>query len=1746
MEVEEDSYEAAPPAHEDNNTSKLDAKFEAEQALLAALKKPRDFHKKEAKAGVIKQLNISASDMLSYRQRHAATTDGSQDSVAVTEVRELHHQKVTTTTTTHQTNKVDKIAANAMRRRDRHTAAQSQYQLRLKAISDQLETDILRISDAIKEELAGVAAATANHFALLTDEPWLIQASHAMVVDQWTHLNELWSGRTCTIRHFGDGLEAIEQTRSALAGAELQLLTETCVAAAYVLPPEVERAIEDEAHELNVVLITNRRSHCHLVSRMLKEDVHKFVNVRTTWEDCERHWRVLNHDHAIHMFKATLESDLYTHPPRLHAILEKLRADQVAVHTNERLALLSQLDGLVTGGLSTEKVQRMVSALADMYKKEEERNAAYFDQLFTCQRDIVAEAAAMRELLRATCHRVGAKAKEGALATIATQLTTLLADKNLDEFFRISGGLRAELAAIEDRLASPDMIYQENVTALVPRVAMLVAALPMEAILDAQGKSSERKLIQATLERLRKAPKNEIVPLLPTLLAQTTILAGIQGIDDTLRLELDDIGRKLDSLIQDNEAQSSAAAAVKSKGIGLDAFQIADMQGIRKAQRRLGTLVYTTDLPPPFQALLHVILKALEVQTHANTVVDAIVALECNSLMAQREREMDALVAVVGSGLEAHTTTLHVTCDRVARFFYQLVACVENYEDKTRVVNLTVMDLLDTLKDTHDGNVAACEAEFAVKRSALRHAPDEATLEREFTGCLGLLEGLEDEYRKYNKKVSLASTNHPIAISRQNNAFQNELCAFFGLLSPSLGVSTAINDLLSAERIEAAIDSPPPSTPTSPPSTTSLHHHDPHDTAHDPPATSMKASPSTTTIAAMPTDASHASATALDHSHSRPDSRTTIVPGEGDVDVAAFCSQNGCRYKECESVTSILGRILQRKILLPGEEPSDDDAPPQDAEPPSPDPTPQSVEPPPPTTTKPTKGTPRGASAAVLQDHSPDVPSPDAASPVETPPEPVDEIHIPLESVIAVLDVPKSTLLSMLLRLRDATMTLFESRSAAHLDEANAEATARLDAYTFLLEECLRMHWPRKGRTDVQIYQPRAGELVSHRQRHGRHVKNVLKKLAVQEAGFVQLHDRALGCLRGQENAQLGLQSQLLMQTSLAALQGLESRSKKAHIEFKAAWGDLLRVKMAVYLTDEPLALIATCRELVTTCAHQIFPDLVSCDVISGCDYHPDEVKLVQVLVTEAETQIQAAVAARKATIDALEGQEGRVGALLVRCGPFLEKFLNLCLQNLSMKEGLGQKYGMPRRNAQERLRSEMTRSDNMASSIDDLLHVLTQAATTATVPPGPKGPSNVARHVRKVVLELRHLVYSRGLYLGVLTNKMQLAPQPVKDDMEASTKYDADAPVDAASAAVSKSFLDITKQFEVQCVADTRALFAAEGKPLDDHSIPDTLQAYLHEQHEKSVAYVRHQVAAYRAQVHAFEAALATAPRVAMEDIVRRAKSAVQSRVGAVEAAFQKQFLAWEGLKDQHRAKLTPDLCSPNQVAVVEGLCVKEATRTAAMQEAIRAVRWQVLVEYVVNARGFHRRLVAVFRAMMSILDTCTMTADIQPPAASGGAEGSNSHEDTEPTHKRKSLKRLRKALRKLEQGDPLAVELSEDERDALDEANETQRFPKRAWPGLPAVPAFDVAASIKQDTADGVVPPADPADVDTAVCVAYLTDAHRAAVKSRNETHAAYCGWLDETMDAMGRKYTTLLREEELWFLNWGKLTQSMRQDS
>ena len=89
-----------------------------------------------------------------------------------------------------------------------------------------------------------------------------------------------------------------------------------------------------------------------------------------------------------------------------------------------------------------------------------------------------------------------------------------------------------------------------------------------------------------------------------------------------------------------------------------------------------------------------------------------------------------------------------------------------------------------------------------------------------------------------------------------------------------------------------------------------------------------------------------------------------------------------------------------------------------------------------------------------------------------------------------------------------------------------------------------------------------------------------------------------------------------------------------------------------------------------------------------------------------------AAVASRQAELAAVGQAQEEALEYLVTFGQAYDN----ALQDLSMREGLGQKYGAPRRNAQERLRSEMAYCNNGEKRVAALLQRLGEYCAT---PPG-------------------------------------------------------------------------------------------------------------------------------------------------------------------------------------------------------------------------------------------------------------------------------------------------------------------------------------------------------------------------------------------------------------------------------------------
>ena len=98
--------------------------------------------------------------------------------------------------------------------------------------------------------------------------------------------------------------------------------------------------------------------------------------------------------------------------------------------------------------------------------------------------------------------------------------------------------------------------------------------------------------------------------------------------------------------------------------------------------------------------------------------------------------------------------------------------------------------------------------------------------------------------------------------------------------------------------------------------------------------------------------------------------------------------------------------------------------------------------------------------------------------------------------------------------------------------------------------------------------------------------------------------------------------------------------------------------------------------------------------------YSETEITEIQHLVDGQCEEVKTKMAEWQNEVTAL--QEQQIQSVL--CQDEFTKKYDKCTQDLAMSEGLGQKYGAPRRRAQERIRTEVSRDEQSAGFVDELL----------------------------------------------------------------------------------------------------------------------------------------------------------------------------------------------------------------------------------------------------------------------------------------------------------------------------------------------------------------------------------------------------------------------------------------------------------
>ena len=200
--------------------------------------------------------------------------------------------------------------------------------------------------------------------------------------------------------------------------------------------------------------------------------------------------------------------------------------------------MLRSLGAMLSPNLRSAEVGELKAMFKTLYEAEDAAISGWHEELEALKERKGLDAEARKEALRAELHVYGALEPEPDLEQHACEIEAVLGDTSLDAFFRSSGGLKSELQRLRDELRNPQLIYASTLDPAAERLRVMLCALGLHATLERQGKAGQQKALQDTLERLRKASKSEVPPLLPLLQQQVTEMAAVADLDALLVEEL--------------------------------------------------------------------------------------------------------------------------------------------------------------------------------------------------------------------------------------------------------------------------------------------------------------------------------------------------------------------------------------------------------------------------------------------------------------------------------------------------------------------------------------------------------------------------------------------------------------------------------------------------------------------------------------------------------------------------------------------------------------------------------------------------------------------------------------------------------------------------------------------------------------------------------------------------------------------------------------------------------------------------------------------------------------------------------------------------------------------------------------------------------------------------------------------------------------------------------------------------------
>lgn len=718
-------------------------------------------------------------------------------------------------------------------------------------------------------------------------------------------------------------------------------------------------------------------------------------------------------------------------------------------------------------------------------------------------------------------------------------------------------------------------------------------------------------------------------------------------------------------------------------------------------------------------------------------------------------------------------------------------------------------------------------------------------------------------------------------------------------------------------------------------------------------------------------------------------------------------------------------------------------------------------------------------------------------APVE-PEEPIDpEGNFCLEvSVYITLEIS----MRLTCRLRDSAIFHILSARDTQIEDSQVADKKNIEKTIQELDEHLRYLWPRKGKLEVNEFTARLIEIKRHISRWERHQEEINKKkidsIAAYQVLVQSLKDSGIRYKQQQED----LRKQLPNCVNLAECQGIMRKSKDLELQHFQNSQDLASQARDIYDAHN-LRLVKQNAEFID--------GLILFE--KGGNYDVEEVEYYRLKTVIIDKEVMDL---RDKWSSEYEGLMKKLD--LERMEPikvFEKEFLNV-VENIAAKEGMGKKYGAPRRTAQERLRAEMTKCEKAQNGIDKTIEHLETLISEYRLLLSSNSESQFSSRspqlslaIRQILLSVRVCSHKYGTHILAFKDESLPALKPLtwREDLTSILPSAEEIPLDQPrqeqlldpleDIGVQKNPLNFWQRVqEIEKNARDESLKLFAGKS----AVPEFMEKYLknmksnaEEFRLKRIKFLRESSIKLLELTEIIAEAVVYSLWYGCEFIFEQDCERADSKISV-------EYEKFEESRQSNKKLLRPNLSNPSCRKDLESLDKQEESRSSAYKSLIYGTLEGFYKSVKVFGDSFKTRLLNNVEVLLYIYDNLfNYESFIALPG------------DQQPEIKRSHIRKLinKKKTGKVETGPSVH---------------------RKTWPGL-------VMNQMKL--------PQDPNISDSPAITSIKTHGHKAVIKCRNESFRCFSLLYCTKIDEFAKKLNILLQEEERWNVKWKNGVQLLK---